>query len=63
MQESGLKLLADAGIRTLMLTGDNGRTAEAIGGQLGSTSNPTCCPRTSSESSGVCGGRAGPLPR
>ena len=32
---SGLKLLADAGIRTLMLTGDNRRTANAIGRQLG----------------------------
>jgi len=31
----GLKLLADAGIRTLMLTGDNRRTANAIGRQLG----------------------------
>ena len=31
----GLQLLADAGIRTLMLTGDNRRTAEAIGRQLG----------------------------
>ena len=30
----GLKLLADAGIRTVMLTGDNRRTAEAIGKQL-----------------------------
>jgi Zn2+/Cd2+-exporting ATPase len=32
---AGLKLLTDAGIRTLMLTGDNRRTAEAIGKQLG----------------------------
>ena len=32
---SGLKLLTDAGIRTLMLTGDNRRTAMAIGKQLG----------------------------
>ena len=31
----GLKLLSDAGIRTLMLTGDNRRTAGAIGKQLG----------------------------
>jgi Cd2+/Zn2+-exporting ATPase len=31
----GLKLLSDAGIRTLMLTGDNRRTASAIGRQLG----------------------------
>ncbi len=31
----GLKLLTDAGIRTLMLTGDNRRTANAIGKQLG----------------------------
>ncbi|WP_163447273.1 HAD family hydrolase, partial [Escherichia coli] len=30
----GLKLLANAGIRTVMLTGDNRRTAEAIGKQL-----------------------------
>ncbi len=33
--KSGLKLLADAGIRTVMLTGDNRRTADAIGKQLG----------------------------
>ena len=32
---SGLKALTDAGIRTIMLTGDNRRTAEAIGKQLG----------------------------
>lgn len=32
---SGLKHLKDAGIRTLMLTGDNRRTAEAIGRDLG----------------------------
>lgn len=31
----GLKLLSDAGIRTVMLTGDNRRTATAIGKQLG----------------------------
>jgi Cd2+/Zn2+-exporting ATPase len=31
----GLRLLSDAGIRTLMLTGDNRRTAGAIGRQLG----------------------------
>ena len=31
----GLKLLSDAGIRTVMLTGDNRRTASAIGKQLG----------------------------
>ncbi len=31
----GLKALSDAGIRTIMLTGDNRRTAEAIGGELG----------------------------
>ncbi|WP_127090507.1 heavy metal translocating P-type ATPase [Aquabacter cavernae] len=31
----GLRALADAGIRTVMLTGDNRRTAEAIGRQLG----------------------------
>ncbi|MEP9369978.1 heavy metal translocating P-type ATPase [Xanthobacter sp. VNH20] len=33
--QKGLKVLADAGIRTLMLTGDNARTATAIGKQLG----------------------------
>lgn len=32
---TGLKLLSDAGIRTIMLTGDNRRTATAIGKQLG----------------------------
>ncbi|MBN9499640.1 heavy metal translocating P-type ATPase [Nitrobacter sp. 62-23] len=32
--KSGLKLLTDAGIRTVMLTGDNRRTANAIGKQL-----------------------------
>ena len=32
---AGLKALGDAGIRTLMLTGDNRRTAEAVGKQLG----------------------------
>ncbi|MFC3075256.1 heavy metal translocating P-type ATPase [Shinella pollutisoli] len=32
---AGLKTLADAGIRTLMLTGDNARTAAAIGTRLG----------------------------
>jgi Cd2+/Zn2+-exporting ATPase len=31
----GLKLLGDLGIRTIMLTGDNRRTATAIGKQLG----------------------------
>ncbi|RTL52313.1 MAG: cadmium-translocating P-type ATPase [Bradyrhizobiaceae bacterium] len=33
--KQGLKLLSDAGIRTVMLTGDNRRTANAIGQQLG----------------------------
>lgn len=33
--KKGLKLLSDAGIRTVMLTGDNRRTADAIGKQLG----------------------------
>ncbi|MBF5067729.1 cation-translocating P-type ATPase, partial [Salmonella enterica subsp. enterica serovar Istanbul] len=33
--KNGLKLLSDAGIRTVMLTGDNRRTATAIGKQLG----------------------------
>jgi len=33
--KAGLKQLTDAGIRTVMLTGDNSRTAEAIGRQLG----------------------------
>ena len=32
---AGLKLLAERGIKTLMLTGDNQRTADAIGRQLG----------------------------
>jgi len=32
---AGLKALANAGIRTLMLTGDNARTATAIGARLG----------------------------
>jgi Cd2+/Zn2+-exporting ATPase len=32
---AGLKALTDAGIRTVMLTGDNARTATAIGKQLG----------------------------
>lgn len=31
----GLKALADAGIKTIMLTGDNRRTAEAVGQHLG----------------------------
>ena len=31
----GLRALTDAGVRTVMLTGDNRRTAEAIGRQLG----------------------------
>ncbi|MGT2503194.1 heavy metal translocating P-type ATPase [Bradyrhizobium guangxiense] len=33
--ERGLELLSDAGIRTVMLTGDNRRTADAIGNSLG----------------------------
>ncbi len=32
---AGLKALTDAGIRTVMLTGDNARTASAIGAKLG----------------------------
>nr|CAD6630059.1 heavy metal translocating P-type ATPase [Rhizobium sp. Khangiran2] len=32
---AGLKTLTDAGVKTLMLTGDNKRTATAIGAQLG----------------------------
>ncbi|MGE7370572.1 heavy metal translocating P-type ATPase [Neorhizobium sp. NPDC001467] len=32
---AGLKALRDAGIRTMMLTGDNARTAAAVGTQLG----------------------------
>ena len=33
--KTGLKLLSDAGIRTVMLTGDNRRTASAMGKQVG----------------------------
>ncbi|MGK6314709.1 heavy metal translocating P-type ATPase [Neorhizobium sp. DT-125] len=33
--KAGLKALADAGVKTVMLTGDNARTATAIGKQLG----------------------------
>ena len=32
---AGLKALSDAGVKTVMLTGDNRRTADAIGKQLG----------------------------
>lgn len=32
---TGLKTLTDAGIKTIMLTGDNARTATAVGAQLG----------------------------
>ncbi|MBB4276014.1 heavy metal translocating P-type ATPase [Rhizobium mongolense] len=33
--KAGLKMLTDAGVRVVMLTGDNERTAKAIGEQLG----------------------------
>ena len=33
--KAGIKALTDAGIRTIMLTGDNRRTADAVGKQLG----------------------------
>ncbi len=33
--QAGLKQLTDAGVRIVMLTGDNARTAKAIGAQLG----------------------------
>ncbi len=32
---AGLRTLGDAGIRTIMLTGDNARTAKAVGAELG----------------------------
>ena len=32
---AGLKTLSDAGIKTIMLTGDNARTAKAVGAELG----------------------------
>lgn len=48
---AGLAVLKDMGIRTLMLTGDNARTAEAIPARTSaSRSMQACYPRTSSGS-------------
>ena len=42
-----VKSLHELGVETVMLTGDNRRTAEARGRQLGmDTSSPKCCRRT-----------------
>ena len=60
---AGLKALRDAGIETVMLTGDNERTANAIGRSLGIRSGPSCCRRTSSGSSANCRRRAASSPR
>lgn len=43
--KAGLKRLTDAGIRILMLTGDNRRTARAIGQQLGIEVNAELLPQ------------------
>jgi Cd2+/Zn2+-exporting ATPase len=43
--EAGLRLLKDAGIKTLMLTGDNKRTAEAVGKVLGIDVNGEMLPQ------------------
>jgi Cd2+/Zn2+-exporting ATPase len=43
--EAGLRLLKDAGIKTLMLTGDNKRTAETVGKILGIEVNGEMLPQ------------------
>ena len=52
--------LRKMGIRAIMLTGDNARTAEAVRARWASSrSSQKCCPSRSTPSSPTCGRRAG----